>query len=243
MSNPESVKKKKTSNCVLPEHSVNAIVECIRQFFISADNEAQFKDHGLLTARDNLIRSVQESFSSITSVLQLCIDNTYHVSHSFNVATMSVAVGIKIGLKHEDLSLLALSALAHDIGKLKLPDQILYKSGKLTPKEKELYALHVPLGYKMAKDELLFNPTVCRIILEHHENSNGSGYPRGLSGQDIHQLAMIIHVVSKFDTKVNKSHTPNPASVSDIIKEMLYNNELYNPQALYSLVHMVRFTK
>lgn len=245
MSNQEGTGQKIKSNtsCILASKSVDVIVECIKQFLLSVDNEASVKDNGLHNARDNLIKEVQEHFSQLSSISQVCIENSYHVSHSFNVASLSIAIALKIGLKHDDLRLLSLAALAHDIGKLKLPHQILFKGSKRNLKEQELYDLHVPLGYKIAKDELKLNPIICKIILEHHERYNGTGFPRGLSGHDIHPLSLIICVANDFDVLMNKSITPNPMSVPDVVKEMLSNSVLYNPQALHTLVHMVRFSK
>lgn len=243
MSNQEETVQKTKSGCILAPKSVDVIVECIKQFLLSIDNEAAIKDNGIENARDTLIKEVQEHFNQLTSITQVCIENSYHVSHSFNVASLSIAIALKIGLKHEDLRLLSLAAISHDIGKLKLPHQILFKGTKRSLKEQELYDLHVPLGYKIAKDEMGLNPIVSKIILEHHENYNGTGYPRGLSGHDIHPLALIITVANNFDTMMNKAINVQPMSASDVVKEMLYNSELYNPQALHTLVHMVRFSK
>ena len=232
---------KSNLQCVLAEDIISKISENLKQFIISIENEAEISHNGLNETRDILIKEIQENFSHISYIRQVCIESHYHISHSINVSAMAILIGIKIGLRAESLKVLGLAGLVHDLGKIKIPYQVLLKGGKMTSKERELYKLHVPLGYKMAKDELKFDPLICRVILEHHERNDSSGYPRGLATQDLHLYSQIIAVVDNFDMLMNKSLNVRINTVSEVIKEMLSENHKYNPQALHTLAHMIRY--
>lgn len=242
--NPKPPQPAKTdSKCILSPDAISIVVEGLKQFIISIQNEAAIKDSGIFETRDLLIKEVQEKFASLEYIRQVCIEEHHLVSHSFNVASLSLVIAIKIGLRQDDLKNLTLAALVHDVGKIKLPYKIIAKHLKLTPKELELYKLHVPLGFKIARDELKFDPLICRIILEHHERYDGSGYPKAISGHDQHLFSQIIAVVDNFDMMLNNSINPTPFSVNEVAKDMLGNSHKFSPQVLHSLVHMIRYSK
>jgi HD-GYP domain-containing protein (c-di-GMP phosphodiesterase class II) len=86
----------------------------------------------------------------------------------------------------------------HDIGKLAIPDSILLKPGALNEQERRIMQRHVELGYDLVKG-IPFLAQAAEVILAHHERHNGSGYPRGLSGEDIPLCARIFAVADSFD--------------------------------------------
>lgn len=129
--------------------------------------------------------------------LRTSLDYTY--KHSVNVAVLSVLTGIGLGLKKSMLKELAASGLLHDIGKLNIPVEILRKPGPLTDEEFELVKTHSELGYEKLKGNINISSKTKMGVYMHHENIDGTGYPLGLSGNQIYMFAKIIHIADVYD--------------------------------------------
>ncbi|MFP4331996.1 MAG: HD domain-containing phosphohydrolase [Campylobacterales bacterium] len=120
--------------------------------------------------------------------------------HVKRVAEISAIIGRELGLDSQKVELIKSASPMHDIGKIGIPDSILLKPGRLTPEEFEVIKTHSTLGYEMLKGsnrELLKTASI--IAHEHHERWDGKGYPRGLSGEDIHIYGRITAIVDVFD--------------------------------------------
>ncbi len=121
-------------------------------------------------------------------------------NHVKRVALYSKELALLYGLDPKEAEILYMASPMHDIGKVGIPDAILLKPGKLTPEEFEIMKTHAQLGYEMLKHSnkpiLKAAATVAR---EHHEKWDGSGYPRGLKGEDIHIFGRITAVADVFD--------------------------------------------
>lgn len=118
--------------------------------------------------------------------------------HSVRLVDLSVALAQKLGIEKGDMVQLRRGALLHDIGKLGIPDSILNKSGPLTEEEWKMMALHPEFGKEMLAPIPFLQP-VADVVYCHHENWDGSGYPRGLKGADIPLLARIVSVCNVWD--------------------------------------------
>ena len=119
--------------------------------------------------------------------------------HSINVASYSLALGEKLGLDQEDLDKLETAGLLHDIGKLKIPENILHKPGKFTDEEYEIMKKHPTYSVEILRDINFEDEELLRIIESHHERIDGRGYPTGISGNQIPFLAKIISVADSYD--------------------------------------------
>jgi putative nucleotidyltransferase with HDIG domain len=118
--------------------------------------------------------------------------------HSRRVLLYSMKIAEEIGGMEDQLKTLGMGAWLHDIGKLAIPDNILLKPGALNEQERQIMERHVELGYDLVKG-IPFLADAAEIILAHHERRNGSGYPRGLSGEDVPMCARIFAVADSFD--------------------------------------------
>ena len=112
-------------------------------------------------------------------------DSTY--AHSLNVSLISRMIGMWQDYNADDLETLTLGGLLHDIGKSKIPPEIINKPGRLTPEEYELVKKHSEYGYELLKNQNV-SVRIKKIALTHHERCDGSGYPIGLIGDDIDDL-------------------------------------------------------
>lgn len=118
--------------------------------------------------------------------------------HSQRVAEHAVSMARTMGIEEQQLVHVRRGALLHDIGKLGVPDSILHKPGKLTADEWEIMRQHPRLGYEMLKDIEYLHPAL-DIPYCHHERWDGTGYPRGLKGEEIPVGARIFAIVDVWD--------------------------------------------
>lgn len=118
--------------------------------------------------------------------------------HSINVGLISYLFGQWLKLDDQELSVLALAGLLHDIGKLQIPKEIIRKPGKLTKEEYEMIKQHPVYGYRILKDENI-DHRIKEAALYHHEQCNGSGYPEGLKSDAIPLFAKIVMIADVYD--------------------------------------------
>ena len=145
-------------------------------------------------------RDLEEAYVSIVKVVAAAIDarDAYTHGHCARVAQLSALIGRRMGLSPEDLGDLEIACLFHDIGKIKIPDSILLKQGRLNPAEYKEMMRHVEYGSSI----LSWAPSLVKYIpatRHHHEWHNGKGYPDGLSDRSIPLFAAIIAVADSFD--------------------------------------------
>ncbi len=125
--------------------------------------------------------------------------------HSLNVAVIAMMIGRAKGYSAKQLKELSFAALFHDMGKIKIPTAILRKQVPLTEPETNYLKLHTKYGLDLANQIEGFPEPAKTVIAQHHELRDGSGYPEGLKGDEIDELAQIVIVANAFD---NLCHTP-----------------------------------
>ncbi|EOV0854028.1 HD-GYP domain-containing protein [Vibrio parahaemolyticus] len=125
--------------------------------------------------------------------------------HSLNVAVIAMMIGRAKGYSAKQLKELSFAALFHDMGKIKIPTAILRKQVPLTEPETNYLKLHTKYGLDLANQIEGFPEPAKTVIAQHHELKDGSGYPEGLKGDEIDELAQIVIVANAFD---NLCHTP-----------------------------------
>lgn len=136
----------------------------------------------------------------IVKTLSGAIDakDKYTDGHSLRVAEYSVCLARELGYSEEELSNLRHIALLHDIGKISIPDSVLNKHGKLTDMEYEIMKSHTVVGGEIL-DNISMLPDIRIGARYHHERYDGHGYPDGLSGEDIPEIARIISIADSYD--------------------------------------------
>lgn len=123
----------------------------------------------------------------------------YTLTHSINVCILALTFGRHMQLPREQLEILGLGALLHDIGKLRVPPEILNKPDRLTREEFEIMKKHPVEGYDILREDLLMLPEILDIVLHHHERISGQGYPEGMPGDSISLLTKMTSIVDVFD--------------------------------------------
>ncbi|WP_051531585.1 HD domain-containing phosphohydrolase [Clostridiisalibacter paucivorans] len=153
--------------------------------------------------KEKLKKNLMEIVESLGSMLEK--KDMYTAGHQKNVAKIACNVAVEMGLPYERVESIYISSILHDIGKICIPSEILNKPGKLNDIEFELIKMHSQSGYDIVKN-IDFKWPIARIILEHHEKINGSGYPRGLKGEEILLESKIITVADVVEAIA--SHRP-----------------------------------
>ncbi len=131
-------------------------------------------------------------------LVRLAHKDDYTAEHTRGVALRAVQLGEELGLAPVRLRELAIGGLLHDVGKLAVPNEILQKPGALTDDEFDVIKRHPEIGADLVR-ELGFSSQVARLVLDHHERLDGSGYPRGLGAPDLDIETRIMAVCDVFD--------------------------------------------
>ena len=181
-------------------------------------------------------RRAEEKISETVGKLKRGIDDTiramamiveerdpYTAGHQERVANLSVAIAQDLNLSEEQINGIRMAGMIHDIGKMKVPAEILSKPTKLSHIEFELIKSHAEIGYRIL-EPIAFPYPVAKIAYQHHERINGSGYPQGLKGDEILIEARIIAVADVVEAMA--SHRPyRPALGIDAALEEIDRNK------------------
>jgi two-component system cell cycle response regulator len=161
------------------------------------------------------------------------------LAHSAEVAALCVEVGRELGLEGERLAELRIAGQLHDIGKVAVPDAILQKPGPLDEDELRLAQMHPVTGAELARAWGLERPA--RFVLEHHEHIDGSGYPAGLTGDEITLEARILHTVDAFASMTRDRPYRAAMSVEDALDELRrFSGKHFDPESVATTVAVVR---
>lgn len=168
---------------------------------IAQMNEIKKINLELSDTYEKLEKAYLESIQTLRYTVEA--KDTYTRGHSDRVAQYSVLIGQKLNLSDDDLRLLQLGGLFHDIGKIGVPDDILKKNAKLTDDEYSEIKNHPSIGAHILSSATIFKDII-PIVKHHHEKYDGTGYPGKLSGNDIPYLARIAAVADSFDAMTSK---------------------------------------
>ena len=173
-----------------------------------------------------------EMLARLAGAAELHDDNTGR--HTHRVGELSVGIAARLGLSNKEVELIRLAAALHDVGKIAIPDAVLAKRGKLTPKEFELMKTHTRVGAAMLADSAFQLVTMAEeIALTHHERWNGRGYPAGLSKDAIPITGRIVAVADVFDALTHERPYKPAWSADDAIAEMQRQSARhFDPQVL-----------
>lgn len=159
--------------------------------------ELEAENGGLKAALSSLERSYDITLETLGDALDLKEATTE--GHSRRVTAFAIAIARAMGLSREQINIIARGAFLHDIGKIAIPDKILNKPGKLTTEEMHVMKEHAYHGYEIVK-KIPFLVGAADIVYSHQERFDGTGYPRGLMGEQIPLGARIVAVANTLDS-------------------------------------------
>jgi len=181
------------------ERLYNHAAATIRNIFSMARRN---QDADVTVVKDTVSDIMNRVIENETVMLQLTgirdIDN-YTFLHSVDVCIYSIILGKKLGYGKDPLMSLGMGAILHDIGKCKVPIEILQKPGKLSDEEFQHMQMHTVYGCEIIKNSYRLGSKVANIAFQHHEKWDGTGYPMGISGNTIDPLARIVALADVYD--------------------------------------------
>lgn len=180
---------------------------------------------------DDLIVEVIQHNNILGRLRQLEEKDDYTFNHSLNVSMLATMVGKWLNYTDKQIKQVALTGLFHDIGKLKISDNIIHKPGKLTKEEREAMMKHPIYSYNILLDTVGISKNVLISVLQHHEREDGSGYPYGVEGDKIHEYAKIIAVCDVYDALTSDRYykkKTSPFYAAEVLEEQSFG--ILNPQ-------------
>lgn len=187
-------------------------------------------------------QDVYSEYAPTIYALTAAIDTKDHYTfdHSNNVAYYACELGYAFGLNDDSVEILREAALLHDIGKIGIPEHILNKPGLLTDKEFETMKTHVQNSIGIIR-HLPSLDYVIPAVIGHHENYDGTGYPRRIAGEDIPLHARILCVADSFDAMVSSRAYKDPYSVDYALEQLsTYSGTQFDPALAQLFIRLVK---
>ncbi len=168
-----------------------------------------------------LYSDANELFLDTIHALVASIDakDPYTNGHSHRVSDFSIAIGKQMNLPREQLHELRVGSLLHDIGKIGIPDNILTKPGRMTPEETQKMREHPSIGANIMGNVRMLKNEI-PALSEHHEHLDGTGYPNGLTGEQISLFGRIVAVADVFDALTSSRPYRSAMNVEDVFEMM-----------------------
>jgi PAS domain S-box-containing protein/putative nucleotidyltransferase with HDIG domain len=187
-------------------------------------------EEGRRQSTEKLVAAMEATIEAMAMTVEM--RDPYTAGHQRRVTELALAIAKELGLSDAEINGIRLAGIVHDIGKMQIPAEILSKPGRLTELEFSMIKNHPSVGYEILK-HVEFPWPVAKIVLQHHERMDGSGYPSGISGSDILLEARILGVADVVEAMA--SHRPyRPAlGTGQALNEISKNSAiLYDPKVV-----------
>lgn len=194
----------------------------------------------MLPMIQDIITSVIDNKDVELNMRSLWGHHEYTYLHCVNVAILAASVGIKMNLTLEELIYLGTAGILHDIGKNRIPAELLDKKGKLTEEEFGMLKKHPEFGYEMLNGAVELSSVTKAGVLQHHERYDGSGYPKGLKGNEITLYARILAVADTYDAMTSDRAYREAFAPSEAVEYLMGNgDQLYDNLVIDAFVKCV----
>jgi putative nucleotidyltransferase with HDIG domain len=231
----------------LPEIEIQSLtpelMEYIKQNYSKAMSTAvneEIKNNSSVfyELRNKIVQGTINNLKNLVYKSQFLVEGDYHEVHGINTAILATALASSLRMTRRQINNIALAALLHDVGKRRLPKEILDKKAP-TGKEEMALKQHPMFSYKIIRNELLYPEEVGQIVLNHHERSDGSGYPSALESNEIKDETYVLIVADVFHNIISGRTEYAASSPKQATKIMLeIGSKWFMPNILYAFVYM-----
>lgn len=215
----EKVRVDDRSKVQLKESVKKRVAEGMQYLYNNTDTQ-DFTD-ATNTIADELQHAISSNDAIAVDIGALKVSDEYTFKHSVDVATMAMIVAKQYGFDKKQVYEIGISGLLHDLGKSKIPNEVLNKPARLTEEEFEVMKQHSVFGYRILKDKKDISDQVRLGVLQHHEKVNGTGYPMGVTAAQMHVYAKILSVVDIYDALVTERPYKNAFSQRDAVEMIM----------------------
>ena len=189
---------------ITPQEIVNEetrveIIKMTSQAFGNIRENRTFNLTGICEAMKKIIEDAVSNRQVLVQMTDIRTRGDYMFGHSINVCLLSVMIGIKMNLNHQQLLELAMGAILHDLGMMLIPAEVLQKPDALSPADWQLIQTHTEKGFAIIRKIGPIPFVSAHVAFQHHENFDGTGYSRGITGENIHVYARIVAVADIYD--------------------------------------------
>jgi PAS domain S-box-containing protein/putative nucleotidyltransferase with HDIG domain len=207
-------------------------------FTIDDVTEQRRAEEKITETVEKLRRSIDDTIRAMAMIVEA--RDPYTAGHQERVAKLAVAIAEDMNLPHEKINGIRMAGMIHDIGKVKVPAEILSKPGKLSQLEFSLIQSHADVSYDILKS-IEFPYPIAEIAYQHHERGNGSGYPRGLKGDEILVEAKIIAVADVVEAMASHRPYRSALGIDAALEEISKNRAiLYDADAVDACLRRFR---
>ena len=176
----------------LSESVKKRVSEGIQYLYNNSDSPEFTNTSAKIT--NDLIHAIDHNDALAVDISALKTSDEYTFKHSVDVATISMIIARNLGMSSKDVYNIGIAGLLHDMGKSKIPSEILNKPARLTDEEFAIMKQHSELGYNILKEKKEFHGAISLAVLQHHEKMNGTGYPFGYASDKIVPYAKILSI-------------------------------------------------
>lgn len=167
-----------------------------------------------------MVDSVLRNPAALACLVRLQKKDDYLYHHSLASSVWATILGRQLGLSRDDLDIIALGAMLLDVGMTQVPNKTLAKPGKLDEGEQKIIRMHVQFGLDILEKSHSLDSRVREMVAHHHERYNGTGYPRGLKGNDIPVFGRIAGIVDAYDAMITQRPYAEQKSSYDALRKL-----------------------
>ncbi len=247
---------------IVQEKTRITAIEKVYDAFHSVEETGRLDADAMQDVSDKILMDVLQRKENLVQLTDIRLHDTYTFAHSVNVAILSAMLGMLCRYSKSDLKLLTLGAMLHDLGKIRVPSDILNKSTRLEEDEFAVIKSHPSEGARRIHEmeRILPSPSVlAAVAAQHHEHVDGCGYPNGLTGDKIHRFAKIVAIADVYDALTSerpykKAYTPSVTHNimvnvntgqfdKDLLKLFFNNVAIYPVGTIVKTIHGIGIVK
>jgi len=189
---------------------------------------------------NGFVKSVVSNPNALLWLTRIKDRDEYTAEHCLRVAVMAIAFGRHLNLPDEELSLIGMCGMLHDVGKMVIPNEVLNKPGRLTAEEYEVMKTHSEEGGRLLSEQSGLDPSIITAARHHHERLDGMGYPSGLQAEKIPLYTRMITIVDAYDA-ISSARCYKKATTPAEALRILYDNRgsQFDPDLLQHFILMV----
>lgn len=233
----EKLKVSDRSKVKLTESVKKRVAEGISYLYSNLEAE-DFSD-ATKSIADDLMKAISDNDALAIDIGMLKVSDEYTFRHSVDVATISMVVAKTMGLDNKEIYEIGVAGLLHDIGKSQIPNEVLNKAGRLTDEEFAIMKKHPVYGYRILEKNPNISDEVRLAVLQHHEKTNGKGYPMGVEEDKISRYAKILAVADIYDALVTERPYKAAFSQRDAVEMIMAMTMELDINAMKSFLNSV----